>query len=124
MYIADLVELVMNLPKEISEAEGHVIAATREFVEAEEELVVKESSLILEGQITGKNDTERKAQLANMTAEERRKVAEAKEKLSVAKNTHTYKTNMFRAARVAAQLISQFPDEIPTAGDQNNESAA
>lgn len=111
MVIPKLVSLLSNLPEAIAETEQAVISATRQLHEAKERLSTKESELILEGKITGKNDTERKAQLLALTLAERQAVADAEDALSKARLEYNKKVNEFKAARSIAALFSQLSTE-------------
>lgn len=111
-----LVRLLSNLPQMIADAEQEVILATRELREAEDALAMKEASLITEGQITGKNEMERKAQLLKLTTEERAAVARAQERLSLARLNYNKAVNEFKAARSIAQILGQLNnDDAPFA---------
>lgn len=118
MLIGKLVSLLSHLPEAIASAEQEVVSATRILKEAEDALAFKEATLILEGKITGKNEMERKAQLLALTVEERRAVAEAQEKLAVARLNYNKVVNEFKAARAIAQLFSQLSGEAPAQKEQ------
>jgi len=111
MMIPKLVSLLSNLPEAIAETEQAVISATRQLHEAKEKLSARETELVLEGKITGKNDTERKAQLLALTLAERQEVSIAEEALSKARLEYNKRVNQFKAARSIASLFSQLSSE-------------
>lgn len=106
-----LIALLTMLPQRIEDAEKEVIHATNLRNEAENALAMKEATLILEGKITGKNETERKAQLLALTVDEREAVRKAEEQLSQAKLAYNRVVNEFKAARSIALIISQVSDQ-------------
>ncbi|MGB9812431.1 MAG: hypothetical protein ACPLRZ_11605 [Thermovenabulum sp.] len=106
-----IISRLQILPEEIEKAEEEVIKATINLEKAEEELSEKESELILNGEINGKNETERKSQLTMKTKAERNKVEEAKHGLMKARLKYNRKVNEYRSVRAIASLISSIEDE-------------
>jgi hypothetical protein len=105
-----LMALLSVLPQRIEEAEKEVVSATNALKEAEDALAMKEATLIMEGRINGRNETERKAQLLALTTDERRAVTEAQERLSLAKLSYNRLVNEFKAARSIALVIAQLSE--------------
>lgn len=112
MLVGKLVSLLGNLPQAIAEAEQAVVSATRALKDAEDALALKESTLIMEGKVNGKNEMERKAQLLALTVEERRAVNEAQDQLAMARLNYNKVVNEFKAARSMAQLFGQLTEEM------------
>lgn len=108
----NLVDALRNLPEMIADAEEAVASAAKAVRDAEESLATKEAELVLQNQITGKNETERRAQLRSLTAEERRKVAEAQDSLTSAKIRYNKLVNQFKAARALALLFSRDAEDV------------
>lgn len=63
-----LIERLLALPGDIEAAEKQVLATSQAVDAAREQVAVIEKDAILNGAITGKNETERKAQMAALTA--------------------------------------------------------
>ncbi len=103
----ELIERLLVLPADIETAEKQVFAASQTVDAAREQVAQIEADAILTGKITGKNETERKAQMAAITAEARQAVAEAEVKLSAARVAYNRLLNEFKALQAVAQLLSK-----------------
>lgn len=108
----NLVDALRNLPEMIADAEEAVASAAKAVRDAEESLATKEAELVLQNQITGKNETERRAQLRSLTAEERRKVVEAQDSLTSARIHYNKLVNQFKAVRTLALLFSRDAEDV------------
>jgi hypothetical protein len=102
-----LIERLLVLPKEIEAAEKQVLDISRTVDEAGEKVAAIERDAVLNGTITGKNETERKAQMAVLTAAAREEVTEAETWLAVSRVSYNRLMNEFRALQVVAQLLSR-----------------
>jgi hypothetical protein len=102
----ELIERLLVLPKEIEAAEKQVLDMSRTVDEAGEQVADIERSAVLNGTITGKNETERKAQMAAHTAEAREAVTEAETWRDVSRAGYNKLMNEFRALQTVAQLLA------------------
>ena len=102
-----LIERLMALPVDIEAAEKHVLSMSQAVDAAREQVATIEKDAILNGAITGKNETERKAQMAALTAEARQAVTEAEVKLSIARVAYNRLLNDFRALQAVAQMLRE-----------------
>jgi len=102
-----LIERLLVLPVDIEVAEKQVLTMSQAVDTAREQVAAIEKDAILNGAITGKNETERKAQMAALTAEARQVVAEAETRLSIARVAYNRLLNEFRALQTVAQLLSK-----------------
>jgi hypothetical protein len=102
-----LIERLLALPGDIEAAEKQVLAMSQAVDAAREQVATIEKDAILNGAITGKNETERKAQMAALTAEARQAVTEAEVKLSIVRVAYNRLLNEFRALQAVAQLLSK-----------------
>ncbi|KUK53049.1 MAG: hypothetical protein XD78_1491 [Desulfotomaculum sp. 46_296] len=102
-----LIERLLALPVDIEAAEKHVLSMSQAVDAAREQVATIEKDAILNGAITGKNETERKAQMAALTAEARHAVTEAETQLSIARVAYNRLLNEFRALQTVAQLLSK-----------------
>ena len=102
-----LIERLLALPKEIEAAEKQLLDMSRTVDEAGEKVASIERDAVLNGTITGKNETERKAQMAALTAAAREEVTEAETWLAVSRVSYNRLMNEFRALQAVAQLLSK-----------------
>lgn len=102
-----LIERLLALPTDIEIAEKQVLVTTLALEEAKEQVAQIETDAILTGKITGKNETERKAQLAELTIGAKRAVAEAETKLHLARIAYNRLMNEMRTLQAVAQLLSK-----------------
>lgn len=102
-----LIERLLALPKEIEAAEKQVLDMSRTVDEARDHVADIEKDAILKGTITGKNETERKAQMAALTAEAREAVTEAETWRDVSRVGYSKLMNEFRALQTVAGLLSK-----------------
>ena len=100
-----IVSRLMTLPEEIEAAEKKVLEAAQAVDMAREKVASIEAEAVLNGKITGKNETERKAQIAAMTAEARKAVAEAEAQLNSERASYNRLLNELKALRAVAQLL-------------------
>jgi hypothetical protein len=101
-----MIENLITIPQNIYEAELHVITLIGQLQEKKEALVNKETELLLNGAIDGKNAEIRNAQLREKTKDERETVKKAEEELNKAKATLTLWNNRYRAARTTVFFLS------------------
>ncbi len=104
------VERLLKLPGEISQHECKILDISLKLDDAKAALANKEVSLIQEGKIEGKNEQQRKACLASLTAEEREEVRYLERKLAEAKVQYNFKMNEFSAMKAIARLLSREVD--------------
>lgn len=76
---------LMALPAEIEAAEQEVVNAQWVMQVTKDTLADREAELMVTGQIDGKNAEQRAAQLRTLTAKERTEVANAENKLAIAR---------------------------------------
>ncbi|MBO8136773.1 MAG: hypothetical protein H0Z40_01340 [Desulfotomaculum sp.] len=100
-----VIKRLMELPNQLMEAEREVIVAQNEVQKAKAALVEKETELLINGEIDGKNAAIRDAQLKDKTAAEREAVAEAEKTLSFKKLILNGLQGEFKALRSVAQLL-------------------
>lgn len=100
-----IVTRLMMLPAEIEVAEKKVLEAVKAVDMAREKVASIEAEAVLNGKITGKNETERKAQIAAMTAEARKAVVEAEAQLNSARASYNRLIIELKALRAVAQLL-------------------
>jgi len=100
-----VIENLISLPSQIFRAEQAVIKASWEVSLAKGTLEEKESALILSGEITGKNEGERKAQIKTLSAKERDLVDLRELDLKNAVALLNKLQNEFRAQQSISRLI-------------------
>ena len=93
------------LPKRIHEAEKAILVVSADVNAAVARCEKVEAQAIQDGKITGKNETERKAQLKSLTEELRNGIAIEERALKEAVAEHNRVVNEFRALRSIAALI-------------------
>lgn len=103
----ELIERLLALPKDIEAAEKQVLDMSRTVDEARDRVADIEGDAILSGAITGKNETERKAQMAHITAEAREAVTDAETWRDVSRVGYNKLMNEFRALQAVAGLLSK-----------------
>lgn len=102
-----LIERILALPVDIGDAEKLVMTTSQAVHVAEEQVADMERDAILSGAITGKNEAERKAQLATLTARARQVVVEKEIAQNMARVNYNQLTNEFRALRTVAGLLNE-----------------
>lgn len=102
-----LIERILALPEDIEKSEKQVLTISQAVDTARGQVAGIEQDAILTGVITGKNETERKAQMATLTAEARQAVTEAENQLSIARVAYNRLLNEFRALQTVAQLLGK-----------------
>lgn len=106
MYKHDLIERMLALPKEIEKAENNILSLSIMLDAAKDEIDDIEREAILNGTITGKNETERRAQMTALTLEARRKMNDIEAQLGTAKIAYNSLMNEFKSLQAIAQLLS------------------
>lgn len=117
--INQMISIMLGLPPRITEAETELVKATIAVKKAEDALADKEAELILSGQINGKNESERKAQLNTLTKEERAALLSAQEEQLKAKLAYNSVVNELRVLRTLMPMFYpvQAPEQAPTGPD-------
>lgn len=101
----DMAKRIMELPKEIAEAEDAVIEANRQVVLAKEILQQKEDDLLLGNMIDGKNAEIRAAQMRQQTEHERLNLSNAELHLKNGVTRLGRLRDEFKALRAVAGLL-------------------
>lgn len=102
-----LIQRLLEMPEEIAEAEEDILRCMQRVEKTKEEMLDKEMALIRDGKIEGKNETERRANIRNLTAIERTNVSVAENDLAAYKIQFNRKMNEFSALKAVARLISK-----------------
>ncbi|MFC4305756.1 hypothetical protein [Cohnella boryungensis] len=102
-----IINRLLTLPTEISEAEEVVLQANGRLVVAKESLQAKEDSLLLGNVIDGKNAEIRAAQIRQYTEHEREALSDAELNLKNAVARLGKVRDEFRALRAVAELMKE-----------------
>lgn len=117
MFVNDVIQAILELPKQIEELELEIFNMTSKLNDAKEELLAKEAELTLAGEISGKNERERSSKLYTLTVDERKKIKEIEKELSSIKIKHERAVNDFKAYRAIAPLFRMMITEKTLAND-------
>lgn len=101
---AELEERLLGLPDRIEDCELAELANAINLRDAEEALKEREAELLTSGQVSGSNETARKAALLMETGAERRAVNAAQEALDRARIAKRLRENEFSALRAVSRI--------------------
>jgi len=102
----ELITRLAALPQEIHTEEEHLLLIERGLLAAKENLTLVEDRLLLGGQIDGKNEATRAAQLREATQATRAQVTELEASAAAARTRLRLRQNEFSAAKSLARLMA------------------
>lgn len=102
-----LIQRLVDLPNEIAMAEKDMLKLMQDLEKEKERLLDTEMSLIREGKIEGKNESERKANMRVLTTKERERVKDEESNLEAYKIFYHQKLNEFSALKAVARLLAK-----------------
>ena len=101
-----MIARLLALPQQIADAEARFLAADRERRAQETALRQREDALLLAGEIDGKNEAQRAAQLRQQTAAEAGAADRAGETVAAARLELHRLQNELSAVRAVARLLA------------------